>query len=148
MGHRRLVIIAPTPVDRTVDRRRARRGLTLIEVIVALAILGGVLLALGMFSVRLSQSTSAARIRVTSAQLAADRIEVTKGAPRYSAIESLYVATEANISGYPGFRRQTWVKRVGGTVTDTIDYKIVTVQVSNTQLAGNVVRKTTVIAPF
>ena len=43
---------------------RARAGLTLIEVIVALSILGGVLLGLGLFSVRLSQSTSTAKIRV------------------------------------------------------------------------------------
>lgn len=112
-----------------------------------MAILSGVLLALGMFSVRLSQETSAARIRVTASQLAADRIESAKGAPRYTAIESLFVATEANISGYPGYRRQTWVTRVGGAVTDTIDYKVVTVQVSNSALAGNV-RKTTVIAPY
>jgi len=126
---------------------RPRRGLSLVEVIVALAILGGVLLALGMFSVRLAQSTSTARIRITAAQLATDRLESVKGAPRYTAIESLYVATEAGIPGYPGYVRQTWVNHVGGGVADTIDYKTVTVQVSNTQLAGNV-RKTTVIAPF
>jgi prepilin-type N-terminal cleavage/methylation domain-containing protein len=126
---------------------RARRGLTLVEVIVALAILGGVLIALGMFSVRLSQSTSESRIRIQAAQLAADRLEDVKGAPRYSAIESLYVATESNIANNPGFTRRTWVERVGGSYADTIDYKIITVQVSNSQLAGNV-RKTTTIAPF
>ena len=124
-----------------------RRGLTLVEVIVAMTILGGVLIALGLFSARLAQSTSAARIRVTAAQLASERLEAAKGAPRYTAVESLFVATEANITGYPGYRRQTWVTRVGGQVSDTIDYKVVTVQVSNTQLAG-AVRKTTVIAPF
>lgn len=126
---------------------RARRGLSLVEVIVALAILGGVLIALGMFSVRLSQSTTASRIRIQAAQLAADRLEAVKGAPRYTAIESLYVATEATISNNPGYKRQTWVSRVGGTAADTIDYKIVTVQVSHSQLAGNI-RKTTTIAPF
>lgn len=126
---------------------RPRVGLTLVEVIVALAILGGVLLALGMFSVRLSQATSSARVRVTASQLAAERLEAVKGAPRYSAIESLYVATEAVITGYPGYTRQTWVNHVGGLVTDTTDYKTVTVQVTNAQLAGNV-RRTTVIAPF
>jgi len=112
-----------------------------------MTILAGVLIALGLFSARLAQQTSAARIRVTSAQLAADRLESVKGAPRYTAIESLYVATEANVAGYSGYRRQTWVTRVGGAASDTIDYKIVTVQVSNGALAGNV-RKTTVIAPF
>jgi prepilin-type N-terminal cleavage/methylation domain-containing protein len=126
---------------------RPREGLTLVEVIVALSILGGVLLALGMFSARLSQSTSASRIRINAAQLAADRLEQVKGSPRYSAIESLYVATEAIIAGNPGYSRQTWVSRVGGAVSDTIDYKIVTVQVQHSQLTGNV-RKTTIIAPY
>ena len=81
------------------------------------------------------------------AQLAADRLEAVKGAPRYTAIESLFVATEAVVAGNPGYTRQTWVTRIGGLLADTIDYKIVTVQVTNSQLAGNV-RKTTVIAPF
>jgi prepilin-type N-terminal cleavage/methylation domain-containing protein len=126
---------------------RPRRGLTLVEVIVALSILGGVMLGLGMFSVRLSQATSASRLRVTAAQLASERIEAAKGAPRYSAVDSLFVATEASIGNYPGYSRQTWVTRVGGKLTDTIDYKIVTVQVTNPQITGNV-RKTTVIAPF
>lgn len=126
---------------------RPRQGLSLVEVIVALCILGGVLLALGMFSARLSQSTSSSKIRIAAAQLAADRLEQVKSAPRYTAIESLYVATEAVITGQPGFSRQTWVQRVGGALADTIDYKIVTVQVQHAQLTGNV-RKTTIIAPF
>ena len=113
----------------------------------ALCILGGVLLALGMFSARLSQSTSSSKIRIAAAQLAADRLEQVKSAPRYTAIESLYVATEAVITWQPGLSRQTCVSRVGSMAADTIDYKIVTVQVTNTQMTGNV-RKTTVIAPF
>jgi prepilin-type N-terminal cleavage/methylation domain-containing protein len=128
--------------------RRPRAGMTLIEVIVALSILGGVLLGLGLFSVRLSQSTSTAKIRVEAAQLAADQLETAKTQPRYSMVDSFYIASEALIAGHPGFTRQTWVQRVGGAVTDTIDYKIVTVQVGNAQLAGSTVRKTTVIAPF
>jgi prepilin-type N-terminal cleavage/methylation domain-containing protein len=126
---------------------RRRSGLTLVEVIVALGILGGVMLGLGMFSVRLSQATSAARLRISAAQLASQRLEAAKGSPRYTAVESLWVATEATIANNPGFARRTWVTRVGGAVHDTIDYKIVTVQVTNPQMSGNV-RKTTVIAPF
>lgn len=131
-------------------RSRPRRGLSLVEVIVSLAILGGVLIALGMFSTRLAQSTSAARFRIAAAQLAADRLEFAKGAPRYTAIETLTVATEYPVTSADsvrGFTRQTWVQHVGGLVTDTIDYKTVTVQVTHPQMQGNV-RKTTVIAPF
>jgi prepilin-type N-terminal cleavage/methylation domain-containing protein len=126
---------------------RPRRGLSLVEVLVALGILGGVMLGLGMFSVRLSQATSSSRMRIAAAQLASERLEAVKGAPRYSAVESLFVATEGSIPLNAGFTRQTWVTRVGGRVTDTIDYKIVTVQVTNSQMPGNV-RKTTVLAPF
>jgi prepilin-type N-terminal cleavage/methylation domain-containing protein len=139
--------VAGSAIDTASEHRRARRGFSLVEVIVSLSILGGVLLGLGMFSARLSQATSTGRMRVTAAQLAADRLETVKTAPRYSAIESLYVATENTIAGFPGFKRRTWVDRIGGAVTDTIDYKIITVQVTNTQMTGNV-RKTTVIAPF
>jgi hypothetical protein len=74
-------------------------------------------------------------------------VGVVKGAPRYTAIESLYVATETNISGFSGFTRKTMVKRVGGQPTDTVDYKIITVEVSNPSLT-NAVRKSTIIAPF
>ena len=126
---------------------RPRAGLSLVEVVVSLSILGGVLLALGAFSAKLSQSTSTSKVRIAAAQLAAERLELIKTAPRYSAIESLYVATENSIAGNPGFSRRTWVTRVGGGVADTIDYKVVTVQVTNSNLTGNV-RKTTVIAPF
>jgi prepilin-type N-terminal cleavage/methylation domain-containing protein len=126
---------------------RTRAGLTLIEVIVALSILGGVLLGLGLFSVRLSQSTSTAKIRVEAAQLAAEQLEMAKSQQRYSAVDSFFIASEATIALHPGFTRQTWVQRIGGAVTDTIDYKIVTVQVGHNQLSTSV-RKTTVIAPF
>lgn len=124
-----------------------RSGLTLVEVIVALAILGGVMLGLGMFSVKLSQATSLSRMRVAASELVSQRLETVKGAARYTAIESLYVATEASLPNTPGYARQTWVTRVGGAPTDTIDYKIITVQVTNPQMTGNV-RQTTVIAPF
>jgi prepilin-type N-terminal cleavage/methylation domain-containing protein len=129
---------------------RERRGMTLMEVIVALGILGGVMLGLGVFSMRLSQATSAARLRIAAAQLVAERLEAVKSAPRYSAIDSFFVATEGSVSGgqgLPNFSRRTWVTRIGGAVSDTIDYKIVTVQVSNPQMPTSV-RKTTVIAPF
>jgi len=128
-------------------RRAPRRGLTLIEVVVAVSLLGGVLLALGGFAFRFAKSTSVAKITATAAQLVADRIEVVKGAPRYSAIDSLYVGTESPVTGYTGYVRQTMVKHVGGAPTDSMDYRVVTVEVRNATLASPL-RKTTVIAAF
>lgn len=137
----------PDHTDADAPPARSRLGLTLVEVIVALGILGSVILALGIFSARLAQATSSSRFRITASQLAADQIENVKGAPRYTAIETLYVGTVANIPNYSGYTRQTWVTRVGGGASDTTDYKIVTVQVTNPQMVGSV-RKTTIIAPF
>ena len=126
---------------------RSRAGMTLVEVLVSLVLMAGVLLALGRFSGTLARTTGIARLTATATQLVADRLETVKGTPRYTAIESLYVATENSIPGFGGFTRQTTVLRVGGTSTDSVDYKIVTVTVSNASLA-KAVRKSTVIAPF
>jgi prepilin-type N-terminal cleavage/methylation domain-containing protein len=131
----------------TPRRHRARRGMSLVEVIVALSILGGALLGLAVFTVRLSRASSAARIRTSATQLISDRLEVVKAAPRYVAIESMYVATEYPITGFSGFTRKTMVKHVGGAAADTIDYRVVTVEVSHARLPA-AVRKTTVIAPY
>lgn len=131
----------------TTGRRAPRSGMTLIEVIVAMVLLAGVLLALGQFSAALARTTGGARLTATATQLVGDRLETVKGAPRYSAIESLYVATETSLPGFQDFRRQTFVKRVGGQPTDSIDYKIVTVEVTHPGLSRSV-RKSTIIAPF
>jgi hypothetical protein len=103
-------------------------------------------MSLGLFSIRMAHATSIARLRATASQLVADRIEAVKSAPRYVAIESLFVATEGTVTGYPGFTRQTMSQHVGGGIADSIDYRIVTVQVTHPQITA--FRKTTVIAPF
>jgi Tfp pilus assembly protein PilV len=126
---------------------RARLGMTLMEVMVALILLAGVLLSLGKFSASLARTSGTSRLLATATQLVSDRIGTVKGAPRYTAIESLFVATETNISGFKDFKRVTMVKRIGGKATDSIDYKIITVEVSNPSLTKSV-RKSTIIAPF
>ena len=68
---------------------RAKRGMTLIEVIVAMGLLGGVLFGMSAFSLRLAQASAVARIRATAGQLISDRLESVKGAPRYTAIDSM-----------------------------------------------------------
>lgn len=130
-------------------RRKAsrRRGMTLVEVLIAIVLLAGVLLAMGRFSGSLARTTGTARITATATQLVADRLETVKSSPRYTAVESLYVAIESNVAGFPGYSRQTSVTRIGGQPTDSIDYKIVTVEVSNGSLPKSV-RKSTIIAPF
>ena len=121
--------------------------MTLVEVIMSLTILGGVMLSLGAYTARLSRTASVSNISETAIQLAGDRMDSVRASPRYAAIESLYVATETGVAGFPRFTRRTVVRHVGGEVADTIDYRIVTVIVTHPELTAPV-RKTTVIAPY
>jgi prepilin-type N-terminal cleavage/methylation domain-containing protein len=126
---------------------RTRAGMTLIEVVVALMLLGGVLLSLGAFTGRMTRTGALARITETGVQLVADRMDSVRAAPRYVALESLYVKTENTVSGYPQYKRQTKIIHIGGQPADTIDYRVVTVQVTHPQLSSPI-RKTLFIAPF
>ena len=131
----------------TTSNPRVRAGMTMLEVVVAMSILGGALLSMALFTARMSHNTGTARMQSTANQLVNDRMESVKGAPRYSAIESLFVKTETNMPGFKGYTRKTTVTRTGGKVTDSLDYKTVTVEVTNPQLT-KAVRKSTIIAPF
>lgn len=127
---------------------RARKGLSLVELMVALAIIGGALISLASFSIRFAQAASISRAQSTAVQLAVDRIEAIKSYNNYAALDSVFTATETSIPGYAGFTRQTVLKRVGGVAPDTLeDYMAVTVIVSNAQLAQPE-RKTTFIAAY
>lgn len=127
--------------------RSARAGMTLIEVIIAMVIFAGALLAMGAFTSRFTQAVSQQRIKSTASQLAADRLEVVKSATSYGTIDSLYKGTEATVPGFPGYTRATAVTRVGGGPSDLQDYMIVTVTVTNRGLRDPV-RRTTVVGSF
>jgi prepilin-type N-terminal cleavage/methylation domain-containing protein len=127
--------------------RPARRGFTLVEVVVSLVILGGVFLGLALFVSNMAHASSYSRLQDTAEDLVADRLEMIKSATDYSAIDSMFTATEGTIPGDPGFSRQTIVDHVGGQPADSVDYKLVTVIVTNPVLPQPV-RKTTAIAAF
>lgn len=127
---------------------RVRRGMTLMEVIVAMTILAGALLTLAAFASRLSATSAAAKLDATADELASDRLEVAKNKRTYAAIDSL-IATENPPPGDRGvgFVRKTAVKRVGGAVTDSMDYRIVTVEVTHWKMVKPN-RKTITIAAY
>ncbi|HEY5220461.1 MAG TPA: hypothetical protein VIJ16_11665 [Gemmatimonadaceae bacterium] len=128
---------------------RARPGFSLAEMVVALGILTGALLGLALFVSKMAHTTSTAQLLSVGSELVANRIETVKSNPTYATIDT-FATTESTISGstdYKGFKRQTLVKHVGGAVTDSVDYRIVTVIVTNPLLTSPV-RKTTIIASF
>ncbi len=129
-------------------RWRARNGFTLIETIIALLILGGALLGLALFVSRMAHAGTDSNFLGTANELAVDRIETIKSALHYSSLDS-FAGTETNIpgAGNTGFVRRTLIRHVGGDPTDSVDYRVVTVIVTNPAMPDTI-RKTTVIAAF
>jgi prepilin-type N-terminal cleavage/methylation domain-containing protein len=133
---------------RTRRRLRSRAGFSLVEVIVALGILTAALLSLALFVSRMAHTTSDARLLGTASELAANRIETIKTSSDYASIDTFAVSeTFGSGSPYNGFKRKTLVKHVGGAVADSVDYRIITVIVTNPVMSSTV-KKTTAIAAF
>ena len=109
---------------------RVRRGMTLVEVMVSLVLLAGVALGMAGFVAAFAGSSRGTDARLTASDLAAERLDEVKRASVYDSIEAAYAKTETSIPGHAGFTRITAVTRVGGSVSDSLDYKIVTVTVS------------------
>ena len=132
----------PTSLGR-VRIRTPRRGMTLIEVLMALVILTGALLGMGRFITGFSHATSDGTLTSTAADLVLDRLEYVKATKPYPNIPS-YAVTEASIPGYPNFTRVTRVIRTNNA---RFDYTAVTVTVSHPSLSTPV-KKSTIIASF
>lgn len=123
--------------------RRTRLGMTLVESMVAVTILGSVTLGLGAFMAKFTRTASDVRLRAKASQLAAQRLEMIKSAGQYDSL-ARFAGTETDIAGYTGLTRTTIVTQVGGDSAATVDYRIVTVEVASPILQP-VVRKTTAI---
>lgn len=127
-------------------RLRARRGFTMVEVIVASVILGAALLAMAGFTVRYQQVDSNARTMTRAQQAANERLEKVRTSQPYLSLDTM-ATTESSVAGYPGYTRFTSVTRVGGSASDTVDYKIVTVKVLTPGVA-RYVAKTSIVGAF
>lgn len=124
---------------------RNRDGFTLIEVVVASVILTTALLAMAGFTVRYQQGESKVRTFSKAQELASVRLEAVRSAVPYASIDTME-ATESSIAGYPGYTRVTQVTRIGGTPSDTVDFRTVTVRVSTPGNRQTVAKSSTVAA--
>ena len=132
----------PAPVA-AAPRRVPRRGMTILEVLMALVILTGALLGMGKFITNFAHTSSTGAIASTAADLVQDRLEYVKTTAPYSALAT-YATIESAIPGHPGFTRETDVVRTNMAQTD---YTTVTVTVTHASLT-NPVSKTTIIGAF
>lgn len=131
---------------RRAGRARAHRraGFTLVEVIFAITMLGGVLLGFAVFTRNFVRASNAAALRAAASDLAVERIEKAKAATSYAALDTLAVNENSVLSGGTGYARRTVVRQ---TRTAQVDYKTITVSVTHPALR-TAVSKTTAIAAF
>jgi len=130
--------------------RRARRGMTLVEVIMAITILSMAMLGLANFSRLFQHKTQGSSDLALASDLATQKLETIKGWKVYSTIVSTYNAgseTFASDPVYKGFTRTTSVVRCTSCPTATNDYVTVTVTITGNSLKTGLA-KTTIIAAF
>ncbi len=110
--------------------------MTIIEVLFALVILSGVMLALSRFGHEFSRATRNAANLAIASDLAAGRVQVMRGHTKFITLVTTYNGTSEtsasssanpSMSGYAGYTRTTKAVR---TTTDTLDYVTVTVTVN------------------
>lgn len=123
--------------------RAARTGFTLIEVVFAIAMLGGVLLGFGVFTRNFVRASNVAALRATASDCAVERIEAAKASTSYASLDTL-AGSEPTLTCAVGYARRTAVRQ---TRTAQLDYKTITVTVTNRAL-GTSVSKTTAVAAF
>ena len=126
---------------------RNQRGMTLIEVMIALVMMSTVMLGMAVFMAQYGHAVGTSSAKASARELVAERLEYVKGATQYPSIEATYGGLEGSITGYPGFTRRTLVMRVGGKPNDKFDHKVITVIVNGPGLTQPV-KKTSVISAF
>lgn len=126
--------------------------MTLIEVMFAIVILSGVMLALSRFGTGFSKATRNAANLAVASDLATARIEAVRAHGTYATIVSTFngttetsqTAANPSMSGYDGYTRTTAATL---TSNDTLNFVTVTVTVTASVLTG-AMTKSVVISKF
>jgi prepilin-type N-terminal cleavage/methylation domain-containing protein len=121
-----------------------RRGFTLIEVMLAVVILGIVLVSLARYNSQFLHTVSTSSVRTVAADVARERISLVDMDPSYTTLGATWAATETGFPGYPQMTRITTVSRITG-VNPPRDYTVVTVRVSEPTM-GQAIDVSTVVA--
>lgn len=128
--------------------RRARHtlcGFTLIEVAIAVTILGFVTISLMAASARMIRGVTDDRAATIAAASAEGQISLIRQWPTYGNLEATFGGTATN-TPQPGFTRTTQIVRTGGT-GQANDFKRATVTVTGPRLTAPVRRTISIAAP-
>jgi prepilin-type N-terminal cleavage/methylation domain-containing protein len=91
---------------------RTRRGFTLIEILVALVLLGILAVGVARFSALFGKALANSSVRVVAAGIASDQLQLIRADPRYTSLVSLYNGKNTTgFQDYPQMQRLTTVVR-------------------------------------
>jgi Tfp pilus assembly protein PilV len=119
----------------------------MVEVIVALVILGVAVLGLSASASSLATRAAEAELRARALYTVQDRLAEVQLDSRYAMLDSLYEETETDALGMSGFTLTTSVDHVVQTNPTPLDYKIVSVVIDGPVLGGAISRQIVVAAP-
>jgi prepilin-type N-terminal cleavage/methylation domain-containing protein len=122
----------------------AGRGFTLVEVLIALAILGGTVLLMAPGAAKFPSTIAASQRRIQAAAAADAEIALIRVYPLYDSLQARFDSTRSN-TPFPGWTRATDVVRTGAGTTG--DITRVTVTVTGPGLPVPIKRTATVAAP-
>lgn len=127
--------------------RSPRAGLSLLEVMVALTILGTALIGMAEYGRRFANTNAKAMTQNTALDIATDRLERVKAERNYTSMDTLagtHTVTVNTGGVNVSYTRTTTILR---TLSSTIDYKTVTVSVTRPTMAVPV-KKTSAVPRF
>lgn len=107
-----------------------RNGFTLIEVVVALVILGTVVLGLTRFMGNFVHVVATSTTRTVASEVAHEQLERVKVDPSYATLSATWGGTRTGFPDYPAMTRVTTLNRVTSAGPPPRDYTIVTVRVT------------------
>jgi Tfp pilus assembly protein PilV len=128
---------------RTRLQRLARRGISLLEVMMALTILGTALIGMAEYGRRFAKTNAGAMTSNTALDLATERIERVKAERNYVSMDTLATTESINMTGIV----YTRITAIVQTVSTQVDYKTVTVTVTRPTMSRPI-KKTTSVARF
>ncbi len=122
------------------------KGFTLIEVMMAMSILGVVILGMSSTMGGMVHMVAVSQQKAAALALVDSRLSEIEMEPNYSRLDSAYAGTEANLPSLPGATRKTTVVHVGGP-GQPVDYVKISVSVQAAGLVDPISRTISVAAP-